>query len=571
MQLQNIRTSPYLFYITFIIAILLLFTVTPTLSIILLISFLATFFCGFYKIAIDATQLKDLNTNLLSIKEELEKKNQEVIIHNNEKEKNTEELITAKNIANDFTRKIQYARSLIEASLDPLVTINADGKITDVNEALVIITGISRAKLIGTNFSNYFTEPEKAQEGYRIAFEKGYVSDYALTIKHENRKLTDVLYNASVYKDDDGNVLGVFAAARDVTEQKKVALLSIDNKELAFQNEEKGRRAAELIIANKELDFQNDEKQKRADELTIANKELAFQNDEKQKRADELDIANKELVFQDAEKQKRADELDIANKELAFQNEEKEKRAIELTIANKELSSFTYIASHDLQEPLRKTQLFISRILDDKEQVFTEKNMDYFKRMQVSSKRMQMLINDLLAYSKVNEPDKELIKIDLNDVIDNLLEELTLVQTIEETNTTINYDSLPKIKGIIFQLEQLFTNLITNAIKYSEPTRAPIITIKSVIVKGSEIINEKANPTKKYYKITVSDNGIGFEPEYAEKIFILFQRLHDKQTYSGTGIGLTICKKIAENHNGFITATSVPGQGSTFAVYFPVA
>ena len=126
-------------------------------------------------------------------------------------------------IARDITRKVQYARSLIEASLDPLVTISADGKITDVNEASAKVTGISRDKLIGTDFSNYFTEPAKAQEGYRQVFKKGFVADYPLTIKHQNGRLTDVLYNASVYKDDKGNVLGVFAAARDVTEQKQAS------------------------------------------------------------------------------------------------------------------------------------------------------------------------------------------------------------------------------------------------------------------------------------------------------------------------------------------------------------
>ena len=158
----------------------------------------------------------------------------------------------------------QYARSLLEASLDPLVTISAEGKITDVNEASIKVTGFAREKLINTDFSNYFTEPEKAQEGYRQVFEKGFVADYPLTIKHKNGNLTDVLYNASVYKDDKGNVLGVFAAARDVTEQKWAKDLRIANKELAFQNEEKEKRAAELIIANKELAFQNDEKIGRA-------------------------------------------------------------------------------------------------------------------------------------------------------------------------------------------------------------------------------------------------------------------------------------------------------------------
>jgi PAS domain S-box-containing protein len=236
------------------------------------------------------------------------------------------------------SQKSQYARSLLEASLDPFVTISAEGKITDVNEALMKATGLRREALIGTDFSTYFTSPQKAQEGYLQVFEKGFVSGYPLTIKHKDGGLIDVLYNASVYKDSRGNVLGVFAAARDVTEQKWAIELRKANKELAFQNEEKEKRAAELVIANEELVFQNKEKEKRAAELSVANKELVFQNGEKEKRAAELGVANEELAFQNNEKEKRASELLIANEELVVQNELKEKRAAEFTIANKELA-----------------------------------------------------------------------------------------------------------------------------------------------------------------------------------------------------------------------------------------
>ena len=191
-----------------------------------------------------------------------------------------------------MTHESQYARSLIESSLDPLVTINADGKITDVNEASTKVTGVLREKLIGTDFCDYFTEPQKARDGCQKVFDNSYVTDYPLTIKHINGKLTDVLYNASVYKDEVGNVIGFFAAARDVSEQSWAIELRAANKELAHQNKEKENRADELGIANKELAFQNNEKENRAVELAIANKELAFQNDEKKKRADELRIAN---------------------------------------------------------------------------------------------------------------------------------------------------------------------------------------------------------------------------------------------------------------------------------------
>ncbi|MFV5687893.1 PAS domain S-box protein [Flavobacterium sp. ZT3R25] len=239
--------------------------------------------------------------------------------------------ITAEKLAS------QYPLSLIEASLDPLVTINTEGKVTDMNEALVNITGISRKELTGSDFFDYFTEKQKACKVYQEVFEKGSVADSPLTLRHKNGKLTDVLFNGSVYKDNQGNVLGVVIVARNIAGQKWALDLQIANKELAFQNREKEKRAAELIIANHELLFQNNEKEKRAAELAIANKELAFQNDEKEKRANELIVANKELLFQNDEKEKRAAELAIANKELAFQNDEKEKRANELIIANKEL------------------------------------------------------------------------------------------------------------------------------------------------------------------------------------------------------------------------------------------
>jgi len=215
----------------------------------------------------------------------------------------------------------QYASSLIEASLDPLIAFDTNGIITDMNQAKVDITGIERKKLIGTNFFDYFTEPQKAHEVYKEVFAKGFVTDSPLTFRHLNGKLTDVLFNGSVYRDEKGKVLGAVLVARDIAEQKWATELRAANKELAFQNDEKERRAEELSIANKELAFQNNEKEKRAAELIIANRELAFQNNEKEKRAAELIIANKELVFQNLEKEKRAEELILANKELQFQNE----------------------------------------------------------------------------------------------------------------------------------------------------------------------------------------------------------------------------------------------------------
>lgn len=205
-----------------------------------------------------------------------------------------------------------YSLSLIEASQDPLVTINIHGQITGMNEATVRITGIDREKLISSDFSDYFTEPQMAQEVYQEVFAKGSVADSPLTIRHKEGKLTDVLFNGSIYKDDKGVVLGIVIVARDIAEQKWALDLRIANRELATQNKFKEQRAAELVIANEELLFQNDEKEKRAAELFLANKELVFQTGEKEKRAAELVIAGIELDFQNNEKEKR----ELVNKTL---------------------------------------------------------------------------------------------------------------------------------------------------------------------------------------------------------------------------------------------------------------
>jgi PAS domain S-box-containing protein len=179
-------------------------------------------------------------------------------------------------------RKTQYASSLMETSLDPAITISTDGKITDLNQAKENITGIKRKDLIGTDFFDYFTEPDKAREVYYTLFTNESVFNFPLTFRHISGKLTDVLFNGSVFKDEDGNVIGAVVMERDISEQKWAKELQIANQELIYQNNEKEKRAAELIIANEELAFQNNEKEKRAEELGIAIKELAFQNKEKE-------------------------------------------------------------------------------------------------------------------------------------------------------------------------------------------------------------------------------------------------------------------------------------------------
>jgi signal transduction histidine kinase len=267
------------------------------------------------------------------------------------------------------------------------------------------------------------------------------------------------------------------------------------------------------------------------------------------------------------EKEKRAAELIIANKELTFQNEEKEKRAAELIIANKELESFTYISSHDLQEPLRKIQTFATRLIADEFQNLSDRGREYVLRMQDAANRMQTLIDDLLAYSRITTSERKFETTDLKPIIEAVINDFK--ETIAAKHATIEVVKTCDAPVILFQFRQLMHNLIGNALKFSNPDRPPHIIIKSRNIKGNKVKDQKLLSEKEYCHITVTDNGIGFEPQYKDHIFEIFKRLQDKEKITGTGIGLTIVKKIVENHSGVITATGELNKGATFDIYIP--
>ena len=240
---------------------------------------------------------------------------------------------------------------------------------------------------------------------------------------------------------------------------------------------------------------------------------------------------------------------------------------LELERSNKELIEFNYAASHDLQEPLRKIQTFISRISELEADNLSEKGKSYLDRIVNSSTRMRVLIDDLLQYSRTNKSDALFAEIDLNTVLEEVKSEFS--ETIEDNRATINAPKLPVIKGISYQIHQLFANLIGNSIKYKKPDEDPTITITYELVKTKEdnILDESHS---RFHKIVFKDNGIGFEQEHAEKIFLLFNRLHGKAEYPGTGVGLAICKKIISNHNGYIKAIGTPNEGASIIIYIPV-
>ena len=232
-----------------------------------------------------------------------------------------------------------------------------------------------------------------------------------------------------------------------------------------------------------------------------------------------------------------------------------------------ELESFNRVASHDLQEPLRKIQTFISRISDKELSKMSDTSKEYIEKIKTSANTMRLLIDDLLLYSRANKIEKIFEQTDFNILIEDVRQELS--QTIEEKNAVLMVANLPKLNVIAFQIQQLFVNLIGNSLKYCNPNISPEINIDCELIQSNDYPILKTDTQKKYYKISITDNGLGFEQKYADTIFILFQRLHNKSEYPGTGIGLSICKKIVENHNGFITAEGKPGIGSTFTIYLP--
>jgi light-regulated signal transduction histidine kinase (bacteriophytochrome) len=239
----------------------------------------------------------------------------------------------------------------------------------------------------------------------------------------------------------------------------------------------------------------------------------------------------------------------------------------ELERINQELGSFAYIASHDLQEPLRKIQTFTSRILELEKGKFSEKGLDFFSRLQNAAQRMETLIQDLLLYSRTTTSELKFEPIDLNELLVQIKADLELV--INEKKANIQSDRLPALNAVRFQMQQLFLNLASNSLKFSKAGINPEIKIQYKIITGSDIEAIGQDPALKYHYIRFSDNGIGFDPEYRYKIFEIFQRLHGKAEYSGTGIGLAICKKIMDNHHGFIAANSEPDQGAVFHLLFP--
>lgn len=388
-------------------------------------------------------------------------------------------------------RSSLYARSLIEASLDPLVTISTEGEIMDVNRSTELITGLSREKLIGSDFSSYYTEPQKAQEGYKLVFRHGVVRDYPLAIRNVSGQVTEILYNASVYKDDSGIVKGVFAAARDITELR--------------------RMQRELKAAHDEL------------ELRVT------------ARTNELQKTNEAL------------ETEIRERKEVEKLIELRTRMLEVT--NKELESFSYSVSHDLRAPLRAIDGYSRIILRDQANKLDPEAKRKFELIRSNTQMMGKLIDDLLSFSRLGRLEINMSSLDMEGLINDVWKELQIINP--DRKLVLNLSNIPPGWGDRTLIKQVYSNLLSNAVKYTKP-RAEAYIETSGYTEGNENI---------YY---IKDNGVGFDMDYYDKLFGVFQRLHSTDDYEGTGVGLAIVQRIIHRHGGRVWAEGKVEEGATF-------
>jgi two-component system CheB/CheR fusion protein len=525
-------------------------------------------------------ELQSLNEELETSKEELQSTNEELMVVN-------QEIITL----NEQVKETRdYAEAIISTMRQPLLVLDKNLRVKTGNMAYYqtfrMNPSETEGKLVYEVDNKNWDIPALRKLLETILPEKTAFMDFEITHTFPSIGERILLLNAREMSREKEDEKLILLAIEDITEVRMKTLelqrkeKELLNKDISERKIEKVKleqaveeRTRDLEKVNKKLVFQNEEKEKRAAELRIANKELAYQNAEKEKRAAELYIANKELAFQNEEKEKRAAELILANLELKHQNEEKEKRAAELIIINKELHSFAYISSHDLQEPLRKIRTFADRILERENINLTETGKEYLKRMQSSAALMQQLIEDLLAFSRINTADRKFKSTDLRIILEEV--KVQLSELIAEKQANIDSSGLGEVTVIPFQFRQLIYNMVTNSLKYSKADPVPNIIIRSKMGKHSELQTEnpvlarRINTEEDYFHIHIADNGIGFDPQFKDHIFEVFKKLHRKEEYAGTGIGLAIVKKIVENHNGVIIANGEQDKGASFDIYIP--
>lgn len=515
----------------------------------------------------------------------------------------------------------RYHKMVSEVIDYAIVLLDKDGKVLDWNKGAEKLKGYTAKEIIGKSFRLFYPKEEKdAKLPERLlaeARENGSVIHEGWRIRKDGKRFWGNVVITALH-DAEGGIIGYSKVIRDLTE-KKIAEDKVSNvmeelrqaNEQLKQSEERYHKMIEevqdyaIILLNKNGNIENwnagaeyikgytaDEvvgknfrifytKEDRANKLPESLLELAkdsgkvnhegwrVRKDGKLFWANVVitalhnskgDIIGFSKVTRDlTERKKFEDALKVSAAQLDLKNKTLER-------LNEELASFTHVASHDMKEPLRKIQTFAGRIEDIG--FAPEKSKEYLAKIKNSVIRMQNLIDDLLSYSQVSNDTDKFEKVDLNLIVKTVKSDLEV--PINEKQVVIESDRLPVISGIAYQLHQMFLNLISNAIKFSKPDNICQIEIKVEIIKGPDIPGDFANGNNRYHHLSIKDNGIGFDQEDTGKIFEAFQRLHPKNAFAGSGIGLAIVKKVVENHNGIISAEGKLGVGATFHIYLPI-
>lgn len=455
-------------------------------------------------------ELQSANEELLSSSEELQSMNEELETSKEELETTNEELMLVNQELMEANKQLTRARDFAEAIISTVRT-----PLLVLDESLRILTA-------NTAFTSAFQLASYSTKG-KLIYELG---EKQWDLPDLKKLLEEILPAKSNFA--DFKVTASFAGLGE-----RVMLLNA--REISY-----GKNDPKLILLS-------------IDDIT--EQEILHTKEKNFKEQLELSIDEQTM------------ELKSANEELQEKNNS-------LQRLNKELESFTYISSHDLQEPLRKIQTFTNRIATKEIGTLSADAKDYFARIQHAAMRMQALIEDLLAYSKTNSGENLLIETDIGDLIEDIKKELT--ETIKDKEAIIVADVLCPARINPARFRQVLSNLLTNALKFSKQGIPPRIIIQSKTGEGKQLQGENPLlaegsllPEKDYCHISVADNGIGFDPQYKDLIFDVFQRLYGKDEYPGTGIGLAIVKKIVTNHQGFVTAKGVENEGATFEIYIP--
>ncbi len=482
--------------------------------------------------------------------------------------------------------------SIIESIKDAVIVSELNGNILYTNQAADKLFDYKPGEMIGNDIDIIFPtglKHEKKKMMESILWGEN-IDNYETERIDKNNRTMYVSVSLSAFRDDKGKLQGMTKVLRDITEKKKSegkfqallesapdAMVIVNNfgqmvlvnaqteKLFGFTRAELMGEDLEKLIPisfkNRENDrwknFFDDPKVRKmggnSDLLGLRKDGLRFPVDISTSPLELEEGLFMSAAIRDITKQKKS-EIDLKN------------YAERLEVSNNKLKQFAYIASHDLKVPLRKILLFTGRMLDNP--TITKKGRTYFQLIQKTAYRMLALIEDLLSFSKLTTKEKVFERRDLGKVIKDIKK--TFKEEVKEKQATIEIGELCEADIIVFQFEQLMLNLISNALKFSKPDTPPYINIKAKSMKGSDFKLENLQPDVEYCRLTVSDNGIGFEKEYREKVFEVFERLHSKDEYEGTGIGLAIVKKIVENHDGFITVKSELNRGTVFEIFFPV-